>query len=142
MPKPESQLDTFDRTRAPPRDGLGHLARSITPLGSTVYAVFPAKMHTLRGGHLLSARQTSVSSDRGRAHPSHVRCASGARVHPTTDVAHASNARVLGAVPGVRARLAGCDARVAQWPHAVHAQRVQLDAGSGLCLPREPVALW
>jgi predicted 3-demethylubiquinone-9 3-methyltransferase (glyoxalase superfamily) len=78
---------------------------------------------------------------RGRARSSRVLCASGVRVHPTTDAAHASNAPAHCAIHDAHDLLAGCYVRVSRLPGGVRARRERLGADIGLGLLPEGAAL-
>ena len=59
----------------------------------------------------------------GRDRSSHVPGATGARVRPTTDDAHANIVLVLPAIHAAHDQLACCVAHAAQWPRAIHVRR-------------------
>ncbi len=65
---------------------------------------------------------------RGRARSNRVPCASGARVHPTTDGAPASNAPAHCAIPVARDLLACCAIRISGLPCGVRVLRERLGA--------------
>ena len=72
---------------------------------------------------LRPAAASSHSLSRGRARPSRVPCASGARVHPTIYAAHASNAPAPRAVHDARDPPVRCAVRVSQLPRGVYGPR-------------------
>ena len=67
----------------------------------------------------------------GRARPNRVPCASGARVLPTTDAAHASNVPAHCAIPGARDLPSCCAIRVFGLPRGVHVLRERPGADIG-----------
>jgi len=79
--------------------------------------------------------------NRGRARSSRDLCASGVRVHPTTDAAHASNAPAHCAIHDARDLLGGCGVRVSRLPRGVHGRRGRPGADIGLGLLPEGAAL-
>src|SRR3979411_1401740 len=68
---------------------------------------------------------------RDRAHPNHVPCASGARVHSTTRAARASNAPAPRAIHDARDLPVCSSARVFRLPRGVHGPRGRPGAGIG-----------
>ena len=78
---------------------------------------------------------------RGRARSNRVPCASGARVHPTTDAAHASNAPARCAIHDARDLPVRCCVHVSRLPRGVHDPHERLGADTGRGLLREVVAL-
>jgi hypothetical protein len=84
-------------------------------------------------GKTVERRRPQLLS-RGRARSNRGPCASGGRVHPTIDAAHASNAPARCAIHDARDLLACCGVRVCQLPRGVHAPRERLGADIGLGL--------
>jgi len=82
----------------------------------------------------LPSNGTTWSCSRGRARPNRAPCASGARVHPTTDAAHASNAPVPRAVHDARDPPVRCAVHASRLPRGVHGLRERFDADIGRCL--------
>ena len=78
---------------------------------------------------------------RGHARSNRGPCASGARVHPTTDAAHASNVLAHCAIHGARDLPVCCYVHVSRLPRGVHAPRERLGADTGRGLLRGVVAL-
>jgi len=78
---------------------------------------------------------------RGRARSNRGRCASGARVHPTTDAVHASNVLAHYAVHGARDLPVCCCVHVSRLTRGVHVPRERLGADTGRGLLRGDVAL-
>ena len=68
---------------------------------------------------------------RGRDRPNRVPCASGARVHPTIDAAHANNVPAPRAVHDARDPPARCVVRVSRLPRGVYGPRERFGARIG-----------
>jgi hypothetical protein len=80
-------------------------------------------------------------ASRGRARSNRVPCASGARVHPTTDGALASNAPAHCAIPGARDLPPCCAVRIFGLPRGVHVLRERPGADIGRWFLPEGAAL-
>ena len=93
------------------------------------------------GAYRRSERSDASTSSRGRGRPNRVPCASGARVHPTIDAAHASNAPAPRAVHDARDSPVCCAVRASRLPHGVHGPRERFGADIGRCLLPEGEAL-
>jgi len=104
----------------------------VTKRGIPVNSVSAPTVRALRSKLIysrLSKGHRAVS--RGRARPNRVPCASGARVHSTTDAAHASTAPARYAIPGARDLQSCCGIRIFGLPRAVHVLRERPGADIG-----------